>query len=120
MKKAIIAITIVALLMCGCSGGIEEKTATESSTATAGDQFVFANIPGETDLVYVIKTNGVYIYWTSTTQSGFHVDGMAPFTPKYGYGGNLVYYLPGEDKLVNENGEEVPGIKRDVGDRPDF
>ncbi|MCR4753609.1 MAG: hypothetical protein K5837_04315 [Candidatus Saccharibacteria bacterium] len=120
MKKVmIIAITIVALLACGCSGGIKEKTATES-TATSGDQCVFAEIPGETDLVYVIKTNGVYIYWTSTTHGGFHVDGMAPFTPKYGYSGIHVYYLPEENKLVNENGEEVPGIKRDVGDRPEF
>lgn len=119
MKKVIIAITIVALLACGCSGGIGEKTTTES-TATSGDQFVFAKIPGETDLVYVVKTNGVYIYWTSATYYGYQVDGMAPFTPKYGYGGNNVYYLPEEDKLVNENGEEVPGIKRNVGDRPKF
>ena len=119
MKKVIIAIAIVALLACGCSGGVEEKTTTES-TATSGDQFIFAKIPGETDLVYVIKTNGVYIYWTSATYSAFYVDGMAPFTPKYGYGGTHVYYLPEENKLVNENGKEVPGIKRDVGDRPEF
>ena len=115
MKKVIIAITIVALLTCGCSGGIKQKTTTD---VTSGDQFVFAKIPGETDLVYVIKTNGVYIYWTSVTYGGHEVDGMTPFTPKYGYGGTHVYYLPEENKLVNETGEEVPGIERDVGDRP--
>lgn len=117
MKKVIIAITItiVALLMCGCTGGIKQKTTTE---VTSGGQFVFAKIPGETDLVYVIKTNGVYIYWTSVTYGGHEVDGMTPFTPKYGYGGTHVYYLPEENKLVNETGEEVPGIERDVGDRP--
>ena len=75
---------------------------------------IYATVPGETNLIYLKSTKSVQVRMSINDES----ESIIPFAPAYGYGGTYVYFLPGENKLVNENGVEVPGISRKVGDRP--
>jgi hypothetical protein len=71
---------------------------------------IYATVPGETDLIYLKSTKSVQVRMDD--------ESIIPFAPAYGYGGTYVYFIPEENKLVNENDVEVPGILRKVGDRP--
>ena len=112
-------IAIFATIMTACSwtspGAIERNTAPSPADA---ENYPYVQIPGETNLVYLRSTKIVHEVWHNRTSYEYVVDIVVPFAPAYGFGGVHVYYLPDEDKLVNENGVEVPGIYRRVGDRP--
>ena len=75
---------------------------------------IYATVPGETNLIYLKSTKSVQVRMSINDES----ESIIPFAPAYGYGGTYVYFIPEENKLVNENDVEVPGILRNVGDRP--
>ena len=98
------------------TGDINTKTASDASSA---EDCLFIQVPGEDGyLIYVKNTQAVYITWNDNTYANQSVDSMVAFAPAYGYGGTYVYFLPDKNMLVNEDGVEVPGINRKVGDRP--
>ncbi len=127
MKKArvtrilcIVCFIFVAMTTTACSDGkseVDHNTAPGPSSS-AEDNYAYAQVPGEEHLIYLQNTGAVHEIWRNSTYGGNDVSTMVPFAPAYGYGGIYVYFLPGENKLVNENGVEVPGISRKVGDRP--
>ncbi len=98
------------------TGDINTKTASDASSA---EDCIFIQVPGEDGhLIYVKNTQTVYITWRDDTYANKSVNSMVAFAPAYGYGGTYVYFLPDKNILVNEDGVEVPGINRKVGDRP--
>ncbi len=114
---ALIALVILIVIYATHqTGSINTKTASDTSST---EDYIFVQVPGENGhLIYIKSTQAVYITWSDETYPYYTVDGMVPFLPAYGYGGTYVYFLPDENMLVNENGVEVPGILRKVGDRP--
>ncbi len=114
-------IIFVAMTAAACSvgqrGEVDHNT-DPSPSSSAKDNYAYAQVPGEKHLIYLQSTGAVHEIWHNTTYGGNDVSVMVPFAPAYGYGGTYVYFLPDENKLVNENGVEVPGISRKVGDRP--
>lgn len=109
-------VILIALYSTHQTGSINTKTASDTSST---EDYIFVQVPGENGhLIYIKNTQAVYITWSDETYSAYPIDNMVPFLPAYGYGGTYVYFLPDENMLVNENGVEVPGILRKVGDRP--
>ena len=113
--SAAIAIAVLSILLYSKPGAVEENTARNASSVKG---HVFTLVPGEKNLIYLNSTKAVHEVWHNDTYYGYAVDSIIPFAPAYGYGGTYVYFLPNENRLVNEAGVEVPGIIRKVGDRP--
>ena len=114
-------IIFVAMTAAACSVGQKsevDRNTDPSPSSSTKDNYAYVQVPGEEHLIYLQSTGAVHEIWHNTTYGGNDISVMVPFAPAYGYGGTYVYFLPGENKLVNENGVEVPGISRKVGDRP--
>ena len=114
-------IIFVAMTAVACSDSwkseVDRNTA-PSPSSSAEDNYAYAQVPGEEHLIYLQSTGAVHEIWHNSTYGGSDVSIIVPFAPAYGYGGTYVYFIPEENKLVNENDVEVPGILRNVGDRP--